>query len=293
MPIPSPIPSSSSPSYWISPDDPHTPSSGTTSQSSPIVGDHHKVSDTFQNQHSHASGTISGDAAGGSASGNVQQDTFAPSDQHSPDLAQQEPWANQPQHTFPNPQQGSDASTTASSPITSEGSGGTTSQSSPIVGSHPDSAAPPTASNAVYGGSGTPIEETSGNAAPQSSASAPVSTGGTSSAGGDSGGFQGSGSSSSFDDSSSTQGYSGDFQGSGSSSSFDGPSSSTEGYPQSSGDASGSAPLSGFNGAGASIGAATAAGAAGGASNQDLQCHAGDPAPTTAQNAGGTPHRKW
>lgn len=289
MPIPSPIPSSSSPSYWISPDDPHTPSSGTTSQSSPIVGDHHKVSDTFQNQHSHASGTISGDAAGGSASGNVQQDTFAPSDQHSPDLAQQEPWANQPQHTFPNPQQGSDASTTASSPITSEGSGGTTSQSSPIVGSHPDSAAPPTASNAVYGGSGTPIEETSGNAAPQSSASAPVSTGSTSSAGGDSGGFQGSGSSSSFDDSSSTQGYSGDFQGSGSSSSFDGPSSSTEGYPQSSGDASGSAPLSGFNGAGASIGAATAAGAAGGASNQDLQCHAGDPAPTTAQNTGGTP----
>ena len=289
MPIPSPIPSSSSPSYWISPDDPHTPSSGTTSQSSPIVGDHHKVSDTFQNQHSHASGTISGDAAGGSASGNVQQDTFAPSDQHSPDLAQQEPWANQPQHTFPNPQQGSDASTTASSPITSEGSGGTTSQSSPIVGSHPDSAAPPTASNAVYGGSGTPIEETSGNAAPQSSASAPVSTGSTSSAGGDSGGFQGSGSSSSFDDSSSTQGYSGDFQGNGSSSSFDGPSSSTEGYPQSSGDASGSAPLSGFNGAGASIGAATAAGAAGGASNQDLQCHAGDPAPTTAQNAGGTP----
>ena len=289
MPIPSPIPSSSSPSYWISPDDPHTPSSGTTSQSSPIVGDHHKISDTFQNQHSHASGTISGDAAGGSASGNVQQDTFAPSDQHSPDLAQQEPWANQPQHTFPNPQQGSDASTTASSPITSEGSGGTTSQSSPIVGSHPDSAAPPTASNAVYGGSGTPIEETSGNASPQSSASAPVSTGSTSSAGGDSGGFQGSGSSSSFDDSSSTQGYSGDFQGSGSSSSFDGPSSSTEGYPQSSGDASGSAPLSGFNGAGASIGAATAAGAAGGASNQDLQCHAGDPAPTTAQNAGGTP----
>ena len=289
MPIPSPIPNSSSPSYWISPDDPHTPSSGTTSQSSPIVGDHHKVSDTFQNQHSHASGTISGDAAGGSASGNVQQDTFAPSDQHSPDLAQQEPWANQPQHTFPNPQQGSDASTTASSPITSEGSGGTTSQSSPIVGSHPDSAAPPTASNAVYGGSGTPIEETSGNAAPQSSASAPVSTGSTSSAGGDSGGFQGSGSSSSFDDSSSIQGYSGDFQGSGSSSSFDGPSSSTEGYPQSSGDASGSAPLSGFNGAGASIGAATAAGAAGGASNQDLQCHAGDPAPTTAQNAGGTP----
>ena len=289
MPIPSPIPSSSSPSYWISPDDPHTPSSGTTSQSSPIVGDHHKVSDTFQNQHSHASGTISGDAAGGSASGNVQQDTFAPSDQHSPDLAQHEPWANQPQHTFPNPQQGSDASTTASSPITSEGSGGTTSQSSPIVGSHPDSAAPPTASNAVYGGSGTPIEETSGNAAPQSSASAPVSTGSTSSAGGDSGGFQGSGSSSSFDDSSSTQGYSGDFQGSGSSSSFDGPSSSTEGYPQSSGDASGSAPLSGFNGAGASIGAATAAGAAGGASNQDLQCHAGDPAPTTAQNTGGTP----
>ena len=289
MPIPSPIPSSSSPSYWISPDDPHTPSSGTTSQSSPIVGDHHKVSDTFQNQHSHASGTISGDAAGGSASGNVQQDTFAPSDQHSPDLAQQEPWANQPQHTFPNPQQGSDASTTASSPITSEGSGGTTSQSSPIIGSHPDSAAPPTASNAVYGGSGTPIEETSDNAAPQSSASAPVSTGGTSSAGGDSGGFQGSGSSSSFDDSSSTQGYSGDFQGSESSSSFDGPSSSTEGYPQSSGDASGSAPLSGFNGAGASIGAATAAGAAGGASNQDLQCHAGDPAPTTAQNAGGTP----
>ena len=289
MPIPSPIPSSSSPSYWISPDDPHTPSSGTTSQSSPIVGDHHKVSDTFQNQHSHASGTISGDAAGGSASGNVQQDTFAPSDQHSPDLAQQDPWANQPQHTFPNPQQGSDASTTASSPITSEGSGGTTSQSSPIVGSHPDSAAPPTASNAVYGGSGTPIEETSGNASPQSSASAPVSTGSTSSAGGDSGGFQGSGSSSSFDDSSSTQGYSGDFQGSGSSSSFDGPSSSTEGYPQSSGDASGSAPLSGFNGAGASIGAATAAGAAGGASNQDLQCHAGDPAPTTAQNTGGTP----
>ena len=289
MPIPSPIPSSSSPSYWISPDDPHTPSSGTTSQSSPIVGDHHKVSDTFQNQHSHASGTISGDAAGGSASGNVQQDTFAPSDQHSPDLAQHEPWANQPQHTFPNPQQGSDASTTASSPITSEGSGGTTSQSSPIVGSHPDSAAPPTASNAVYGGSGTPIEETSGNAAPQSSASAPVSTGSTSSAGGDSGGFQGSGSSSSFDDSSSTQGNSGDFQGSGSSSSFDGSSSSTEGYPQSSGDASGSAPLSGFNGAGASIGAATAAGAAGGASNQDLQCHAGDPAPTTAQNAGGTP----
>lgn len=289
MPIPSPIPSSSSPSYWISPDDPHTPSSGTTSQSSPIVGDHHKVSDTFQNQHSHASGTISGDAAGGSASGNVQQDTFAPSDQHSPDLAQQEPWANQPQHTFPNPQQGSDASTTASSPITSEGSGGTTSQSSPIIGSHPDSAAPPTASNAVYGGSGTPIEETSGNASPQSSASAPVSTGSTSSAGGGSGGFQGSGSSSSFDDSSSIQGYSGDFQGSGSSSSFDGPSSSTEGYPQSSGDASGSAPLSGFNGAGASIGAATAAGAAGGASNQDLQCHAGDPAPTTAQNAGGTP----
>lgn len=289
MPIPSPIPSSSSPSYWISPDDPHTPSSGTTSQSSPIVGDHHKVSDTFQNQHSHASGTISGDAAGGSASGNVQQDTFAPSDQHSPDLAQHEPWANQPQHTFPNPQQGSDASTTASSPITSEGSGGTASQSSPIVGSHPDSAAPPTASNAVYGGSGTPIEETSGNAAPQSSASAPVSTGSTSSAGGDSGGFQGSGSSSSFDDSSSTQGNSGDFQGSGSSSSFDGPSSSTEGYPQSSGDASGSAPLSGFNGAGASIGAATAAGAAGGASNQDLQCHAGDPAPTTAQNTGGTP----
>ena len=289
MPIPSPIPSSSSPSYWISPDDPHTPSSGTTSQSSPIVGDHHKISDTFQNQHSHASGTISGDAAGGSASGNVQQDTFAPSDQHSPDLAQQEPWANQPQHTFPNPQQGSDASTTASSPITSEGSGGTTSQSSPIVGSHPDSAAPPTASNAVYGGSGTPIEETSGNAAPQSSASAPVSTGSTSSAGGDSGGFQGSGSSSSFDDSSSTQGNSGDFQGSGSSSSFDGSSSSTEGYPQSSGDASGSAPLSGFNGAGASIGAATAAGAAGGASNQDLQCHAGDPAPTTAQNTGGTP----
>ena len=289
MPIPSPIPNSSSPSYWISPDDPHTPSSGTTSQSSPIVGDHHKVSDTFQNQHSHASGTISGDAAGGSASGNVQQDTFAPSDQHSPDLAQQEPWANQPQHTFPNPQQGSDASTTASSPITSEGSGGTTSQSSPIVGSHPDSAAPPTASNAVYGGSGTPIEETSGNAAPQSSASAPVSTGSTSSAGGGSGGFQGSGSSSSFDDSSSIQGYSGDFQGSGSSSSFDGPSSSTEGYPQSSGDASGSAPLSGFNGAGASIGAATAAGAAGGASNQDLQCHAGDPAPTTAQNTGGTP----
>lgn len=289
MPIPSPIPSSSSPSYWISPDDPHTPSSGTTSQSSPIVGDHHKVSDTFQNQHSHASGTISGDAAGGSASGNVQQDTFAPSDQHSPDLAQHEPWANQPQHTFPNPQQGSDASTTASSPITSEGSGGTTSQSSPIVGSHPDSAAPPTASNAVYGGSGTPIEETSGNAAPQSSASAPVSAGSTSSAGGDSGGFQGSGSSSSFDDSSSTQGNSGDFQGSGSSSSFDGSSSSTEGYPQSSGDASGSAPLSGFNGAGASIGAATAAGAAGGASNQDLQCHAGDPAPTTAQNAGGTP----
>lgn len=289
MPIPSPIPSSSSPSYWISPDDPHTPSSGTTSQSSPIVGDHHKVSDTFQNQHSHASGTISGDAAGGSASGNVQQDTFAPSDQHSPDLAQHEPWANQPQHTSPNPQQGSDASTTASSPITSEGSGGTASQSSPIVGSHPDSAAPPTASNAVYGGSGTPIEETSGNAAPQSSASAPVSTGSTSSAGGDSGGFQGSGSSSSFDDSSSTQGYSGDFQGSGSSSSFDGPSSSTEGYPQSSGDASGSAPLSGFNGAGASIGAATAAGAAGGASNQDLQCHAGDPAPTTAQNTGGTP----
>ena len=289
MPIPSPIPSSSSPSYWISPDDPHTPSSGTTSQSSPIVGDHHKVSDTFQNQHSHASGTISGDAAGGSASGNVQQDTFAPSDQHSPDLAQHEPWANQPQHTFPNPQQGSDASTTASSPITSEGSGGTTSQSSPIVGSHPDSAAPPTASNAVYGGSGTPIEETSGNAAPQSSASAPVSTGSTSSAGGGSGGFQGSGSSSSFDDSSSIQGYSGDFQGSGSSSSFDGPSSSTEGYPQSSGDASGSAPLSGFNGAGASIGAATAAGAAGGASNQDLQCHAGDPAPTTAQNTGGTP----
>lgn len=289
MPIPSPIPSSSSPSYWISPDDPHTPSSGTTSQSSPIVGDHHKVSDTFQNQHSHASGTISGDAAGGSASGNVQQDTFAPSDQHSPDLAQHEPWANQPQHTSPNPQQGSDASTTASSPITSEGSGGTASQSSPIVGSHPDSAAPPTASNAVYGGSGTPIEETSGNAAPQSSASAPVSTGSTSSAGGDSGGFQGSGSSSSFDDSSSTQGYSGDFQGSGSSSSFDGPSSSTEGYPQSSGDASGSAPLSGFNGAGASIGAATAAGAAGGASNQDLQCHAGNPAPTTAQNTGGTP----
>ena len=289
MPIPSPIPSSSSPSYWISPDDPHTPSSGTTSQSSPIVGDHHKVSDTFQNQHSHASGTISGDAAGGSANGNVQQDTFAPSDQHSPDLAQHEPWANQPQHTFPNPQQGSDASTTASSPITSEGSGGTTSQSSPIVGSHPDSAAPPTASNAVYGGSGTPIEETSGNAAPQSSASAPVSTGSTSSAGGGSGGFQGSGSSSSFDDSSSIQGYSGDFQGSGSSSSFDGPSSSTEGYPQSSGDASGSAPLSGFNGAGASIGAATAAGAAGGASNQDLQCHAGDPAPTTAQNTGGTP----
>ena len=289
MPIPSPIPSSSSPSYWISPDDPHTPSSGTTSQSSPIVGDHHKISDTFQNQHSHASGTISGDAAGGSASGNVQQDTFASSDQHSPDLAQHEPWANQPQHTFPNPQQGSDASTTASSPITSEGSGGTTSQSSPIVGSHPDSAAPPTASNAVYGGSGTPIEETSGNAAPQSSASAPVSTGSTSSAGGDSGGFQGSGSSSSFDDSSSIQGYSGDFQGSGSSSSFDGPSSSTEGYPQSSGDASGSAPLSGFNGAGASIGAATAAGAAGGASNQDLQCHAGDPAPTTAQNTGGTP----
>ena len=289
MPIPSPIPNSSSPSYWISPDDPHTPSFGTTSQSSPIVGDHHKVSDTFQNQHSHASGTISGDAAGGSASGNVQQDTFAPSDQHSPDLAQHEPWANQPQHTFPNPQQGSDASTTASSPITSEGSGGTTSQSSPIVGSHPDSAAPPTASNAVYGGSGTPIEETSGNAAPQSSASAPVSTGSTSSAGGDSGGFQGSGSSSSFDDSSSTQGNSGDFQGSGSSSSFDGSSSSTEGYPQSSGDASGSAPLSGFNGAGASIGAATAAGAAGGASNQDLQCHAGDPAPTTAQNAGGTP----
>ena len=289
MPIPSPIPSSSSPSYWISPDDPHTPSSGTTSQSSPIVGDHHKVSDTFQNQHSHASGTISGDAAGGSASGNVQQDTFAPSGQHSPDLAQHEPWANQPQHTFPNPQQGSDASTTASSPITSEGSGGTTSQSSPIVGSHPDSAAPPTASNAVYGGSGTPIEETSGNAAPQSSASAPVSTGSTSSAGGGSGGFQGSGSSSSFDDSSSIQGYSGDFQGSGSSSSFDGPSSSTEGYPQSSGDASGSAPLSGFNGAGASIGAATAAGAAGGASNQDLQCHAGDPAPTTAQNTGGTP----
>ncbi|WP_238789222.1 DUF6531 domain-containing protein [Rothia dentocariosa] len=289
MPIPSPIPSSSSPSYWISPDDPHTPSSGTTSQSSPIVGDHHKVSDTFQNQHSHASGTISGDAAGGSASGNVQQDTFAPSGQHSPDLAQHEPWANQPQHTFPNPQQGSNASTTASSPITSEGSDGTASQSSPIVGSHPDSAAPPTASNAVYGGSGTPIEETSGNAAPQSSASAPVSTGSTSSAGGDSGGFQGSGSSSSFDDSSSTQGYSGDFQGSGSSSSFDGPSSSTEGYPQSSGDASGSAPLSGFNGAGASIGAATAAGAAGGASNQDLQCHAGDPAPTTAQNAGGTP----
>lgn len=264
MPIPSPIPSSSSPNYWISPDDPHTPSSGTTSQSSPIVGDHHKVSDTFQNQHSHASGTISGDAAGGSASGNVQQDTFAPSDQHSPDLAQHEPWANQPQHTFPNPQQGSDASTTASSPITSEGSGGTASQSSPIVGSHPDSAAPPTASNAVYGGSGTPIEETSGNAAPQSSASAPVSTGSTSSAGGDSGGFQGSGSSSSFDDSSSTQGYSGDFQGSGSSNSFDGPSSSTEGYPQSSGDASGSAPLSGFNGAGATIGAATAAGAAGG-----------------------------
>ena len=289
MPIPSPIPSSSSPSYWISPDDPHTPSSGTTSQSSPIVGDHHKVSDTFQNQHSHASGTISGDAAGGSASGNVQQDTFAPSDQHSPDLAQHEPWANQPQHTSPNPQQGSDASTTASSPITSEGSGGTASQSSPIVGSHPDSAAPPTASNAVYGGSGTPVEETSGNAAPQSSASAPVSTGSTSSAGGDSGGFQGSGSSSSFDDSSSTQGYSGDFQGSGSSSSFDGPSSSTEGYPQSSGDASGSAPLSGFNGAGASIGAATAAGAAGGASNQDLQCHAGNPAPTTAQNTGGTP----
>ena len=289
MPIPSPIPSSSSPSYWISPDDPHTPSSGTTSQSSPIVGDHHKVSDTFQNQHSHASGTISGDAAGGSASGNVQQDTFAPSDQHSPDLAQHEPWANQPQHTFPNPQQGSDASTTASSPITSEGSGGTTSQSSPIIGSHPDSAAPPTASNAVYGGSGTPIEETSGNASPQSSASAPVSTGSTSSAGGGSGGFQGSGSSSSFDDSSSIQGYSGDFQGSGSSSSFDGPSSSTEGYPQSSGDASGSAPLSGFNGAGASIGAATAAGAAGGASNQDLQCHAGDPAPTTAQNTGGTP----
>ena len=289
MPIPSPIPSSSSPSYWISPDDPHTPSSGTTSQSSPIVGDHHKVSDTFQNQHSHASGTISGDAAGGSASGNVQQDTFAPSDQHSPDLAQQEPWANQPQHTFPNPQQGSDASTTASSPITSEGSGGTTSQSSPIVGSHPDSAAPPTASNAVYGGSGTPIEETSGNTSPQSSASAPVSTGSAGSAGGDSGGFQGSGSSSSFDDSSSTQGYSGDFQGSGSSSSFDGPSSSTEGYPQSSGDASGSAPLSGFNGAGANIGAATAAGAAGGASNQDLQCHAGDPAPTTAQNTGGTP----
>ena len=264
MPIPSPIPSSSSPSYWISPDDPHTPSSGTTSQSSPIVGDHHKVSDTFQNQHSHASGTISGDAAGGSASGNVQQDTFAPSDQHSPDLAQHEPWANQPQHTFPNPQQGSDASTTTSSPITSEGSGGTASQSSPIVGSHPDSAAPPTASNAVYGGSGTPIEETSGNAAPQSSASAPVSTGSTSSAGGDSGGFQGSGSSSSFDDSSSTQGYSGDFQGNGSSSSFDGSSSSTEGYPQSSGDASGSAPLSGFNGAGATIGAATAAGAAGG-----------------------------
>ena len=289
MPIPSPIPSSSSPSYWISPDDPHTPSSGTTSQSSPIVGDHHKVSDTFQNQHSHASGTISGNAAGGSASGNVQQDTFAPSDQHSPDLAQHEPWANQPQHTFPNPQQGSDASTTASSPITSEGSGGTTSQSSPIVGSHPDSAAPPTASNAVYGGSGTPIEETSGNAAPQSSASAPVSTGSTSSAGGDSGGFQGSGSSSSFDDSSSTQGNSGDFQGSGSSSSFDGSSSSTEGHPQSSGDASGSAPLSGFNGAGASIGAATAAGAAGGASNQDLQCHAGNPAPTTAQNTGGTP----
>ena len=260
MPIPSPIPSSSSPSYWISPDDPHTPSSGTTSQSSPIVGDHHKVSDTFQNQHSHASGTISGDAAGGSASGNVQQDTFAPSDQHSPDLAQHEPWANQPQHTSPNPQQGSDASTTASSPITSEGSGGTASQSSPIVGSHPDSAAPPTASNAVYGGSGTPIEETSGNTAPQSSASAPVSTGSTGSAGDGSGGFQGSGSSSSFDDSS----------------------SSTEGYPQSSGDASGSAPLSGFNGAGASIGAATAAGAAGGASNQDLQCHAGDPAPTTA-----------
>ena len=289
MPIPSPIPSSSSPNYWISPDDPHTPSSGTTSQSSPIVGDHHKVSDTFQNQHSHAPGTISGDAAGGSASGNVQQDTFAPSDQHSPDLAQHEPWANQPQHTFPNPQQGSDASTTASSPITSEGSGGTTSQSSPIVGSHPDSAAPPTASNTVYGGSGTPIEETSGNAAPQSSASAPVSTGSTGSAGGDSGGFQGSGSSSSFDDSSSTQGNSGDFQGSGSSSSFDGSSSSTEGYPQSSGDASGSAPLSGFNGAGASIGAATAAGAAGGASNQDLQCHAGAPAPTTAQNAGGTP----
>lgn len=243
MPIPSPIPSSSSPSYWISPDDPHTPSSGTTSQSSPIVGDHHKVSDTFQNQHSHASGTISGDAAGGSASGNVQQDTFAPSDQHSPDLAQHEPWANQPQHTSPNPQQGSDASTTASSPITSEGSDGTASQSSPIVGSHPDSAAPPTASNAVYGGSGTPIEETSGNASPQSSASAPVSTGSTSSAGGDSGGFQGSGSSSSFDDSSSTQGYSGDFQGSGSSSSFDGPSSS----------------------------------------------HAGNPAPTTAQNTGGTP----
>lgn len=243
MPIPSPIPSSSSPSYWISPDDPHTPSSGTTSQSSPIVGDHHKVSDTFQNQHSHASGTISGDAPGGSANGNVQQDTFAPSGQHSPDLAQQKPWANQPQHTFPNPQQGSDASTTASSPITSEGSGGTTSQSSPIVGSHPDSAAPPTASNAVYGGSGTPIEETSGNAAPQSSASAPVSTGSTSSAGGDSGGFQGSGSSSSFDDSSSIQGYSGDFQGSGSSSSFDGPSSS----------------------------------------------HAGNPAPTTAQNTGGTP----
>lgn len=289
MPIPSPIPSSSSPSYWISPDDPHTPSSGTTSQSSPIVGDHHKVSDTFQNQHSHASGTISGDAAGGSANGNVQQDTFAPSGQHSPDLAQHEPWANQPQHTFPNPQQGSNASTTASSPITSEGSGGTASQSSPIVGSHPDSAAPPTASNAVYGGSGTPIEETSGNAAPQSSASAPVSTGSTSSAGGDSGGFQGSGSSSSFDDSSSTQGNSGDFQGSGSSSSFDGSSSLTEGYPQSSGDASGSAPLSGFNGAGASIGAATAAGAAGGASNQDFQCHAGDPAPTTAQNAGGTP----
>ena len=101
------------------------------------------------------------------------------------------------------------------------------------------SAVSPTASSAIYGDNGTPIEQTSGTTSPspQNYVSAPASAGDASSAGSNSEGFPENEPSNSSD----------------------GPPLSTEGYSQSDGVSSGSASFP--NASGASIGAAFAAGA--------------------------------
>ena len=170
------------------------------------------------------------------------------------DLPQPDP--NVP-HQFPNPHESSGTlSSHQVGPDTSlqtDSSGSTHVQSGTFSGGGPGqhvdglgssdttaaSAVSPTASSAIYGDNGTPIEQTSGTTSPspQNYVSAPASAGDASSAGSNSEGFPENEPSNSSD----------------------GPPLSAEGYSQSDGVSSGSASFP--NASGASIGAAFAAGA--------------------------------